>query len=125
MLTAHIRADLAGVQVQRVVIDSLAELVFAARETGRFPAYARCIELNSATGRALNVVKMRNSNHRKDIYQFELSDDGPAVGGKLEGVTQVLGWSVLRTTRTTTSPPAPSIPAGDAGKLPLLSVCYF
>jgi circadian clock protein KaiC len=147
MLTARIRADLAGVPVQRVVLDSLAELVFAARETDRFPAYARSliglirasgaalvitsetttlgpaaepegggvtflfhnliqlryIELNSATGRALNVVKMRNSNHRKDIYQFEISDKGPVVSGKLEGVTGVLGWSVLRTSSTTTS----------------------
>jgi circadian clock protein KaiC len=147
MLTAHIRADLAEGQVQRVVLDSLAELVFAARETDRFPAYARSliglirasgaslvitsetttlgptpdldgrgvtflfhnliqlryIELNSATGRAVNVVKMRNSNHRKGIYQFEIGDDGPVVGGKLEGVTGVLGWSALRATSATTS----------------------
>ena len=147
MLTAHVRADLADGTVQRVVFDSLAELVFAARETERFPAYARSliglirasgaslvitsetttlgpthdpdgrgvtflfhnliqlryIELNSVTGRALNVVKMRNSNHRKDIYQFAIGDDGPVVGGRLEGVTGVLGWSVLRTTSTITS----------------------
>ena len=147
MLTARIRADLADGQVQRIVIDSLAELVFAARETDRFPAYARSlvglirasgaslvitsetttlgptpdpdgrgvtflfhnliqlryIELNSAIGRALNVVKMRNSNHRKDIYQFEIGDEGPVVGGRLEGVTGVLGWSVLRATSTTTA----------------------
>jgi circadian clock protein KaiC len=147
MLTAHIRADLADVPVQRVILDSLAELVFAARETDRFPAYARSligmirasgaslvitsetttlgptpepegggvmflfhnliqlryIELNSATGRALNIVKMRNSDHRKDVHQFEISDEGPVVGGKLEGVTGVLGWSALRTSRATYS----------------------
>ena len=56
----------------------------------------RYIELNSETGRALNIVKMRNSNHRKTLYQFEISDDGPAVGDKLEGVTGILGWSALR-----------------------------
>jgi circadian clock protein KaiC len=143
ILTSHIRADLADGQVYRVVIDSLAELVFAARETERFPAYARSligliraagaslvitsetttlgptvqpegggvtflfhnliqlryIELNSETGRALNIVKMRNSNHGKALYQFEISDDGPVIGDKLEGVTGVLGWSALRTTR--------------------------
>ena len=143
MLTSRIRGDLADGPVHRVVIDSLAELVFAARETERFPAYARSltgligaagaslmitsetttlgptpeppggvtflfhnmiqlryIELNSATGRALNIVKMRNSNHRKDLYQFEIGGEGPMVGEKLEGVTGVLGWSALRTTRT-------------------------
>lgn len=143
MLTARVRSDLADGPVQRVVIDSLAELVFAARETERFPAYARSlaglvraagaslvitsettalgptpepegggvtflfhnliqlryIELNSETGRALNIVKMRNSNHRKGLYQFGISDDGPVIGDKLEGVTGVLGWSALRTSR--------------------------
>jgi circadian clock protein KaiC len=139
ILTTRIR----GGQVHRVVIDSLAEMVFAARETDRFPAYARSligliraagaslvitsettalgpavepdgggvtflfhnliqlryIELNSETGRALNIVKMRNSNHRKSLYQYEISDSGPAIGDKMEGVTGVLGWSALRTTR--------------------------
>jgi len=140
MLTSRIRGDLADAPVHRVVIDSLAELVFAARETERFIAYARSltgliraagasllitsetttlgptpepagggvtflfhnliqlryIELNSATGRALNIVKMRNSNHAKDLYQFEIGEQGPEIGGKLEGVTGTLGWSALR-----------------------------
>jgi circadian clock protein KaiC len=143
MLATHIRKDLSDGQVQRVVIDSLAELVFAAREAERFPAYARSltgliraagaslmitsetttlgptaeaaggvtflfhnviqlryIELSSATGRALNIVKMRNSNHRKDLYQFEIGEAGPRIGDRLEGVTGVLGWSALRAANT-------------------------
>ncbi len=139
MLATRIRQDLADGTVHRVVIDSLAELVFAARETERFPAYARSltgliraagaslvitsetttlgptpeppggvtflfhnvillryIELNSAAGRAVNIVKMRNSNHHKDLYQFEIGEHGPTIGDKLEGVTGALGWSALR-----------------------------
>ena len=143
MLATHIREDLADGRVHRVVIDSLAEMVFAAREAERFPAYARSlagliraagaslmitsetttlgptaeaaggvtflfhnviqlryIELSSATGRALNIVKMRNSNHRKDLYQFEIGEAGPRIGDRLEGVTGVLGWSALRAANT-------------------------
>jgi circadian clock protein KaiC len=144
MLTSRIRGDLADGPVHRVVIDSLAELVSAARETERFLAYARSltgliraagaslvitsetttlgptpepagggvtflfhnliqlryIELNSATGRALNIVKMRNSNHAKSLYQFEIGEQGPEIGDKLEGVTGTLGWSALRAANT-------------------------
>jgi circadian clock protein KaiC len=143
MLATRIREDLADGPVHRVVIDSLAELVLAAREAERFPAYARSltgliraagaslvitsetttlgptaeaaggvtflfhnviqlryIELNSASGRALNIVKMRNSNHHKDLYQFEIGETGPRIGDKLEGVTGVLGWSALRAANT-------------------------
>jgi circadian clock protein KaiC len=37
----------------------------------------RYIELESATGRALNIVKMRNSDHRKDVHRFDI--DAPAA----------------------------------------------
>ncbi len=60
----------------------------------------RYIELNSTTGRSLNIVKMRNSNHRKDVHQFEIGEDGLVIGNKLEGVTGVLGWSALRAANT-------------------------
>lgn len=40
---AVVRAELAKGGVRRVVLDSLAELVFAAREAERFPAYARTL----------------------------------------------------------------------------------
>ena len=140
LLAARIRQELAGGPIHRVVIDSLAEMVFAARESDRFPAYARSlagiisaagatlvitsetttlgpsveliggvtflfhnvillryIEMNSSTGRALNIVKMRNSDHSKDVYCFTISADGLTVSHPLESVTGVLGWSALRT----------------------------
>jgi circadian clock protein KaiC len=56
----------------------------------------RYVELESASGRALNIVKMRNSNHDKGVYQFEISPDGMAIGERLQGVAGVLGWSALR-----------------------------
>lgn len=43
MLGAAVRAGVADRETHRVVIDSLAELVFAAREAERFPAYARTL----------------------------------------------------------------------------------
>ena len=145
LLAARIRQELADGPVHRVVIDSLAEMVLAARESERFPAYARSlagligaagaslvitsetptlgpgpepiggvtflfhnvillryIEMNSATGRALNIAKMRNSDHSKDVYRFAITADGLTVGHLLEPVTGVLGWSALRTPALTT-----------------------
>ncbi|MEV7627729.1 ATPase domain-containing protein [Actinoplanes sp. NPDC089786] len=140
LLAERIRQELLGGPIHRVVIDSLAEMVLAARETDRFPAYARSltgiiraagatlvitsetaalgpsqepiggvtflfhnvillryIEMKSSTGRALNIVKMRNSDHSKDVYCFTVAADGLTVSGPLESVTGVLGWSALRT----------------------------
>ena len=139
MLISGIRRVLDEGDVGRVVIDSLAEMVFAARESDRFPAYARSltgliraagaslvitsetttlgptpepvggvtflfhnvillryIELDSASGRALNLVKMRNSDHNKDVHQFRIGAGGMTIGSRLDRVTGVLGWSALR-----------------------------
>jgi circadian clock protein KaiC len=139
ILTSGIRQELSDGGVDRVVIDSLAEMVLAARESERFPAYARSltglvraagasllitsetttlgpspeptggvtflfhnvillryIELNSSTGRALSIVKMRNSDHDKNVHQFEINQTGLMIGRHLEGVTGALGWSALR-----------------------------
>jgi circadian clock protein KaiC len=143
VLTSRIQGELVDGSIHRVVIDSLAEMVLAARETDRFPAYARSltgliraagatliitsetttlgpspepiggvtflfhnvillryIEMSSAIGRALNIVKMRNSDHRKDVFSFAIGPDGLIVGGTLEPVTGVLGWSAPRTPAT-------------------------
>jgi circadian clock protein KaiC len=140
LLAARIRQELVNGPIHRVVIDSLAEMVFAARESDRFPAFARSlagiiraagatlvitsetttlgpspepiggvtflfhnvillryIERKSSTGRALNIVKMRNSDHNKDVYCFTIATDGLTVSGPLQSVTGVLGWSALRT----------------------------
>jgi circadian clock protein KaiC len=129
MLASHIREELAEDSIRRVVIDSLAELVFATREGERFPTYARSligiirsagvslaitsetttlgpgpepiggvtflfhnvillryIEVNSATGRALNIVKMRNSDHNKNVHQFDIGAHGLEIGSAMEDV---------------------------------------
>ncbi|GAA2513197.1 ATPase domain-containing protein [Pilimelia columellifera] len=139
MLAAGVRRELEGRRTGRVVIDSLAEMVHAARELERFPAYARAltglirasgasllitsetttlgpsaepvggvmflfhnvillryIELASSTGRALSIVKMRNSDHSKDVHQFQITAEGFALGERLDQVTGTLGWSALR-----------------------------
>jgi len=140
VLAGAVRANLAEHQVSRIVIDSLAELVLAAREWERFPAYMRSlvgliraagssllvtsettghgltaesleglmflfdnvidmryIEQVSELGRALNVVKMRNSRHEMTLNSFAITDRGVTVGDLIEGVTGRLGWSALRT----------------------------
>lgn len=139
ILAAAVRRELAQGGVRRVVIDSLAEMVFAARESERFPAFARSLvglirvhdasvvvtsetttlgptsehvgamsflfnnvvllrylEMNSQTRRAINIVKMRNSNHDKGVFEFVIGNSGFELGARLEGVTGVLGWSALR-----------------------------
>ena len=140
VLAGAVRANLAEHEVSRIVIDSLAELVLAAREWERFPAYMRSlvgliraagssllvtsettghgltaesleglmflfdnvidmryIEQESKLGRALNVVKMRNSRHEMTLNSFAITDRGVMVGNLIEGVTGRLGWSALRT----------------------------
>jgi len=57
----------------------------------------RYIEQESRVGRAVNVVKMRNSAHQTTLNGLTISDHGITVGGRLEGVTGRLGWSALRT----------------------------
>ena len=139
-LGAAVRREVTAGKVRRVVLDSLAELVVAARETERFPAYARSlvafiraagasvvvtsettalgpeaepigglsflfhnvlflryIEIKSESRRALSILKMRDSDHAKGVYQFEIDEHGFTVMDKLEDVTGVLGWSALRT----------------------------
>lgn len=140
VLANVVRTNLAGGQVRRVAIDSLAELVLADREWARFPAYMRSlvglvrsggvslmatsettgngitaqsleglmflfdnvidlryIEEQATLGRALNIVKMRNSPHQMTINSVTITGTGLVVGDRLEGVTGRLGWSALRT----------------------------
>jgi len=135
---ALIRSELARGDVKRVVIDSLAELSFAARETERLPAYVwalggfvraaggttiftnemaalgggsdlgglsfifnnvfflRYVEIESELQRGLNVLKMRQSEHAKGLISFTIDGDGIAFGERIDGVSGMLGWSVLR-----------------------------
>ena len=139
VLASAVRAELAEHQIGRIVIDSLAELVFANRESERFPAYKRSLVgliraagssllINSETstyglatkslgglmflfdnvlelryieqefevGRAISIVKMRNSKHAMTLNQYAIGDLGVSIGDSLQGVTGILGWSALR-----------------------------
>ena len=139
ILAAAVRRELGKGGVKRVVIDSLAEMVFAARESERFPAFARSLvglirandatvvitsetstlgpmtepsggmsflfhnvvqlrylEMDSQTRRAFNIVKMRNSDHDKGVFEFVIGPRGFELGERLDGVTGVLGWTALR-----------------------------
>jgi len=138
-IAAAVRRELTTGSVRRVVIDSLAELVFAAREADRFPAYSRSLvgwirsagasvvitsetttlgpmtepigglsflfhnvvmlrylEIGSELRRALNIIKMRTSNHDKGVFEYVIDRHGLTIKDRLEGVTGVLGWSALR-----------------------------
>lgn len=138
VVAAVVRDQLAAAPLHRMVIDSLAEMVLAARESERFAAYARTllgmlrssgvsvvttsetsslgpmtdpigglsflyhnvillryIEIDSEIGRAVAMLKMRNSAHEKGLWRFVISNAGFEVQEKLEGVSGLLGWSVL------------------------------
>jgi circadian clock protein KaiC len=69
----------------------------------------RYIEQQSTLGRALNIVKMRNSPHKMTLNSAAITDKGLVVGDKLEGVSGRLGWSALRVQDPPYRPgPAPS-----------------
>lgn len=138
-IASVVRAELAKGPLRRMVIDSLAEMVVAARESERFSFFAlsllgslraagvsvlttsetsslgptpeligglsflyhnvvllRYIEQASEVGRAVAILKMRNSDHEKGLWTFAITKHGFEVGAKLEGVTGLLGWSALR-----------------------------
>jgi circadian clock protein KaiC len=138
VLASAIRHRLTDGATTRVVIDNLAEMVHAAREAERFPAYLRSllgvvraagaslwvtsqtrtfgpieeplaglmfpfhnvvpvryIEHRAEVGRAVNVLKMRNSRHDSGMYTCHIADAGLAIGDKIHNATGILGWNVL------------------------------
>ncbi|GAA0495745.1 serine/threonine protein kinase [Paractinoplanes deccanensis] len=56
----------------------------------------RYIEHCAEIGRAVNILKMRNSGHDYALYGYHVSGTGVAVGDRIEKVTGMLGWSALR-----------------------------
>jgi circadian clock protein KaiC len=143
-IAAAVRRELGKGSIRRVVVDSLAELVFAAREAERFPAYSRSLvgwiraagasvlitsetttlgpmtepigglsflfhnvimlrylEIGSELRRAVNIIKMRTSDHDKGVFEYVIDPQGLSIKDRLEGVTGVLGWSALRTQEAT------------------------
>jgi circadian clock protein KaiC len=57
----------------------------------------RYLEIGSEVRRALNVIKMRTSNHDKGVFEYVIDEHGLTIKDRLQGVTGVLGWSALRT----------------------------
>jgi len=57
----------------------------------------RYIEIGAEIGRALNIIKMRNSGHEKGLFQYQIDGRGLEVMDQLEQITGSLGWSALRT----------------------------
>jgi circadian clock protein KaiC len=57
----------------------------------------RYLEIGSELRRALNVIKMRTSNHDKGVFEYVIDEHGLTIKDRLKGVTGVLGWSALRT----------------------------
>jgi circadian clock protein KaiC len=58
----------------------------------------RYVELSDSVGRALNIVKMRNSDHSRQLHQLRIGEHGMVIEHPLPGVAGVLGWSALRAT---------------------------
>ena len=56
----------------------------------------RYIEIESELRRAISILKMRDSDHSKGVWEFTVGEHGLAIGDKLEGLTGILGWTALR-----------------------------
>lgn len=56
----------------------------------------RYVEIESAMQRALLVLKMRGSNHTKDIRRFEIGEGGIRITGRFEGQEGLLTGSPRR-----------------------------
>jgi circadian clock protein KaiC len=56
----------------------------------------RYVEIDSAIRKALLVLKMRGSDHAKDIRQYDISDKGIEVQSKFEGREGILSGSPRR-----------------------------
>jgi circadian clock protein KaiC len=56
----------------------------------------RYVEIESAIRKALLVLKMRGSDHAKDIQQFDITDTGISVQNRFEGQEGILSGSPRR-----------------------------
>lgn len=60
----------------------------------------RFFETESDVGRALTVLKMRDSGHDRSHLAFTITDDGLTVGDVLTDLRGALGFSALSTDQT-------------------------
>ena len=57
----------------------------------------RYIELEGPEiGRAISIVKMRNSTHAKTLNSLTIDEEGMTVGGVIVGASGRLGWNALK-----------------------------
>jgi circadian clock protein KaiC len=56
----------------------------------------RYVEIESAIRKALFILKMRGSNHAKDIRQYEITDTGFDIQAKFEGREGILSGNPRR-----------------------------
>ena len=68
----------------------------------------RYIEGGIDLGRAIDIVKMRNSDHASALNSVTISDHGLQIGNAISGSTGRLGWSVLSSHAHDTPEPASS-----------------
>ncbi len=57
----------------------------------------RYVELSSAVRRALLILKLRGSDHAKDIRQYEITSKGLEVRAKFEGQQGIMSGSPVST----------------------------
>ncbi len=55
----------------------------------------RYVEYPSRVGRALNIIKMRNSRHDERLYEFGIHEHGLTIGAPVEASSGTLGWTAL------------------------------
>jgi circadian clock protein KaiC len=108
VLASAVRADLADHPVSRIVIDSLAELVLAAREWERFPAYMRSlIGLIRAAGSS-SLVTSETTSHGltaqsldalmflfDNVIDLRYIEEGSEVGRALNVVKMRKSWHAM------------------------------
>jgi circadian clock protein KaiC len=56
----------------------------------------RYIEIASRLGRVMSVVKVRGSAHSTEIRQFEITDEGIAIGTRIDDYEGLLGGRPLK-----------------------------
>ena len=57
----------------------------------------RYVEIESAISKALLVLKMRGSNHAKDIRQFQIGESGIIISEKFEGREGIMSGTPVKT----------------------------
>jgi circadian clock protein KaiC len=86
--------------ITAILTSEAPELIGAGRITNRGTSFIvdtvimlRFVEIGSEMKKALNVLKMRGSQHAKDIREYTISEKGISIGRKFEGVEGLMTGS--------------------------------